>query len=257
MQFALINGIRTEAYKGAKGICPLCSSSVIAKCGDKNINHWSHIGKRMCDKWWEHETDWHRNWKENFPVNWREVIHFDEKGEKHIADVKTDNGLVLEFQHSYIQSDELNSRNIFYKRIAWVVDGLRRVNDQPGFFKVIKESTLIRQNNINAYAISFPEESRILKDWVNCGVPVLFDFYEPERLWIVMPNTTVKKTHIVLLSRNYFIEVVKSNLFESALNTISKAINDYNNLWDQIDRDMANRRINQFFHKSTAKKRRL
>jgi predicted RNA-binding Zn-ribbon protein involved in translation (DUF1610 family) len=33
-KFTLVNGIKTEATKGAKGICPICGSEVIAKCGE-------------------------------------------------------------------------------------------------------------------------------------------------------------------------------------------------------------------------------
>ncbi len=97
MKFALVNGNKVEATKGAKGQCPLCDSDLIAKCGELKINHWAHKGKRNCDPWWENETDWHRSWKGKFPIEWQEVVQFDESGEKHIADVKTDQGWVLEF----------------------------------------------------------------------------------------------------------------------------------------------------------------
>jgi hypothetical protein len=43
MRFALFNHIKTEATKGAIGICPNCGSKLIAKCGDIKINHWSHV----------------------------------------------------------------------------------------------------------------------------------------------------------------------------------------------------------------------
>ena len=52
--------------------------------------HWAHRGSRFCDPWWENETEWHRSWKGQFPVNWQEVVHQAETGEKHIADVKTE-----------------------------------------------------------------------------------------------------------------------------------------------------------------------
>lgn len=46
----------------------------------------------------------------------------EESGEKHIADVKTDSGWVLEFQHSNINPKERLSRNSFYPKLVWVVD---------------------------------------------------------------------------------------------------------------------------------------
>jgi uncharacterized coiled-coil protein SlyX len=36
MKFALVNNIKTEATKGAKGICPNCGYELIAKCGFVN-----------------------------------------------------------------------------------------------------------------------------------------------------------------------------------------------------------------------------
>jgi competence CoiA-like predicted nuclease len=107
MKFALIDKIKTEATKGAKGFCPFCNSELIAKCGERKVNHWAHKGERNCDTWWENETEWHRAWKSNFPNEWQEVILTDEtNGEKHIADIRTSNGLVIEFQHSYIDPTE-------------------------------------------------------------------------------------------------------------------------------------------------------
>jgi competence CoiA-like predicted nuclease len=133
MKFAIINGNKVEAYRGAKGICPSCGSELIAKCGEVKINHWAHKGNRNCDLWWENETEWHRQWKNQFPKEWQEIVHFDEKGEKHIADVKTKNGWVLEFQHSYIKPEERNYRNAFYSKLVWIIDGLRRKTDRIQF----------------------------------------------------------------------------------------------------------------------------
>lgn len=71
MKYALICGKKTEATKGAVGFSPSCNSELIAKFGEVKINHWEHKGKRTCDPWWEKETDWHRSWKEQLPVDWQ------------------------------------------------------------------------------------------------------------------------------------------------------------------------------------------
>ncbi|RZK23746.1 MAG: hypothetical protein EOO43_08105, partial [Flavobacterium sp.] len=55
MQFALINNVKSEPFKGAKGICNLCLKEVIAKCGDIKVHHWAHLKTNACDKWWENE----------------------------------------------------------------------------------------------------------------------------------------------------------------------------------------------------------
>ncbi len=122
MKFAIVNGDKTEALKGVKGICPNCGSELIAKCGELKMNHWSHKGIRTCDSWWEPETEWHRSWKNHFPNEWQENIRFDElKNEKHIADILPIDNLVIEFQHSHIEPQERISREKFYKNMVWVV----------------------------------------------------------------------------------------------------------------------------------------
>src|SRR5689334_12169298 len=116
MKFALVNNAKVEAVKGAHGTCRTCGSEVIAKCGEVKANHWAHKGNRNCDPWWEHETEWHRAWKNHFSGEWQEVVLKDElTGEKHIADIKTEHGLVVEFQHSCINPEEQRKREGFYK----------------------------------------------------------------------------------------------------------------------------------------------
>jgi hypothetical protein len=51
-------------------------------------------------------------------------MHIDEAtGERHIADVKTERGLVIEFQHSQMPVEELQAREAFYGSMIWIVDG--------------------------------------------------------------------------------------------------------------------------------------
>ena len=119
MKFALVNGQRQEARPNLSGKCPnpSCDRPMVAKCGEVKIWHWAHQGRRFCDPWWENETDWHRAWKDRFPINWQEVVHHAETGEKHIADVKTDRGWVIEFQHSPLEPEERRSRETCYIRL--------------------------------------------------------------------------------------------------------------------------------------------
>lgn len=90
--------------------------------------HWAHP-QGSVDHWWEPETEWHRKWKERFPDDWQEVVHCSSTGERHIADVKTEHGLAIEFQHSDISEQERRSREEFYGRLYWVVNGLRLKTD--------------------------------------------------------------------------------------------------------------------------------
>ena len=118
MKFADIECQRREAQPGLSATCPSCRAAVIAKCGEHRVWHWAHRGVRVCDPWWEPETEWHRAWKNEFPADWQETVHFAQSGEKHVADVKTQSGMVLEFQHSFLKAEERAARESFY-RFGW------------------------------------------------------------------------------------------------------------------------------------------
>ena len=230
MKLALVNGERTEAAKGSKGYCSICGSELVAKCGEVKVNHWAHKGNRNCDPWWENETDWHRSWKDKFPVNWQEVIHSDDSGEKHIADVKTESGWVLEFQHSYLKPEERRSRNAFYRQLVWVVDGLRRPTDLPQFKKVLNESTAVDSNRL-IWRVNFPEECRLLKEWHDSNALVFFDFQEakelnPSMLWFLFPTISTRVAYLSWLSRLNFIERHNSNEFEELVRSNILPIRD-------------------------------
>ena len=113
----------------------------------------------MCDHWWESETQWHRDWKNRFPQDWQEVVHFAKDGEKHIADVKTEDGLRVEFQHSFIKHEEVKSRENFYKQMIWLVDG-PRISRHQKCPKNLFETSEISKINI----VSEPEKF-LPKNW--------------------------------------------------------------------------------------------
>jgi hypothetical protein len=134
MKFALLSGRRVEAQPKLRAICPACSGEVIAKCGQHIVWHWAHSSKLHCDPWWESETDWHREWKNRFPTEWQEVPMVDARTEElHIADVKTAENLVIEFQRSSIHPDEVRAREDFYVQMIWVVDGRKNDFDRINF----------------------------------------------------------------------------------------------------------------------------
>jgi competence protein CoiA len=123
MQYAIINGVRSEPVKGSLGHCISCGKEVIAKCGKIKIHHWSHKSLRECDSWWEPETSWHREWKNKFPEEFREISFTDNvSGESHRADIHTKSGVTIEFQNSPISTQELQSRENFYSQLVWVVN---------------------------------------------------------------------------------------------------------------------------------------
>jgi competence protein CoiA len=122
MEIALVDGVRVLPSPGVQGSCQACGAPMTAKCGEQNVWHWAHKGRRVCDPWWENEGEWHRGWKRSFPEDYHEVVQHDITGEKHIADVKLTNGLVIELQHSAMSPEEMRSREGFYGNMVWIVD---------------------------------------------------------------------------------------------------------------------------------------
>lgn len=174
MRFALVDGKQVEAKIGLKGTCRGCGASVIAKCGSIRVPHWAHRAQKVCDQWWEPETEWHRNWKDQFPAQWQEVFLPDpQTGEKHIADIRTEHGVIIEFQHSYLDSQERKTRENFYRKMIWVVDGGRLKNDYIRFFKKMKKFCTSEEQKV--FLIERLDEWFSLS-WIGCQVPVIFDF---------------------------------------------------------------------------------
>jgi competence protein CoiA len=217
MKYALVCGKKTEASKGATGACPSCGSELIARCGQVKVNHWAHKGTRNCDPWWENETEWHREWKGHFPIEWQEVVHKSDTGEKHIADVKTEKGWVLEFQHSFINPEERLSRNRFYPKLVWVVDGIRRQRDQQQFRKILEESAVLNQKPL-IRKVNFPGECRLVSEWIDSSAIVFFDFRETitedSALWLMIPGVSKTEAYLMNILCENFIEYHKDERFD-------------------------------------------
>jgi len=218
MRYALVNDERREAAPGLVGRCPGCSHLTVAKCGTQRIWHWAHRGNRTCDAWWEPETIWHRGWKNLFPPEWQEIIRHDESGEKHIADVMTERGQVIEFQHSYLPAQERESRERFYKKMIWLVNGLRLRNDRRRFFE---SGNLFRVPfSVDVFVTRNPERC-MPSAWVSCTNPVLFDFegFAPPysapdapqgKLWCLLPGRIDGYAVVAAVSRTWFMDAARS-----------------------------------------------
>lgn len=175
MRYAILDDQRIEATPGARGTCPGCQAEVLARCGTKKVWHWAHKGRRHCDHWWENETQWHRDWKDKFPTEWQEVPARDEMGELHIADLKTNYGIVVEFQHSAIKPEEVKKRTDFYGQVIWIVDGTRRPTDLLQYERLLSENRGKRFDGVDIYTVD-RYETRLLKDWGSLGRFIGFDF---------------------------------------------------------------------------------
>lgn len=203
MKFALVDELKVTPTPKTQGFCPFCGGKVIAKCGDIKRWHWSH-SKRECDVWWENETQWHRDWKNCFPEEWQEIIQIDKNSVKHIADVKTNEGWVLEFQHSYLKPDERKARNIFYGKLVWIVDGLRRSRDKTQFFESLNELRPVWENPLIRKV--YLDNGALLRDWSRNPAPVLFDFGD-DMLWCLLPVKQDWWGYVAAFPRHKFIEL--------------------------------------------------
>jgi hypothetical protein len=241
LHFAIIedqdgNIIQTHAEateRGLRGKCRGCKSTVTAVISDDSsrINHWRHLSKADCDKWWENETVWHREWKNHFPKTWQEYRFEDDiTDEWHIADLYTHHCLVVEFQHSYLYSEERDIREAFYNNMFWVVDGTRLKRDYKRFEKCLD---VLKPTNINhLYLLARPDKF-FHKHWITSSVPVLFDFkgtepIDPKELtrkylWGLFPKRIAGYSVIVRQNHDGFVGLVKSRKDgEKAKETLNK-----------------------------------
>jgi len=194
------------------------------RCNDREVRAgqslaWAHRGCRICDLWWKSETEWHRAWKNHFPKGWQEVIHTSWSGEKHVADVKTESGVVLEFQHSHLCPKERESRESFYQDMIWVVDGLRRKQDRVKFFASLGVSGKLRIFSVPS------NKSALLRDWAASRVPVYFDFGDSEpgdtlrfntpTLWRLNPGSSNGRVYLSPVPKRFFLRVREERSFES------------------------------------------
>ncbi|MBR1300647.1 competence protein CoiA [Bradyrhizobium sp. AUGA SZCCT0042] len=203
MKFAIVGSERREAEPGLSGECPACGKAMTAKCGQHRVHHWAHHGKRVCDLWFERETQWHRDWKSHFPKGWQEFVQHSESGERHIADVRTDLGVVLEFQHSFLRKDEHEAREKFYPKMVWVVDGLRRRRDAAQFFTAVRAGTFVCREPLIVFVRW--REGALLRDWGEGRVPVYFDFGTPV-LWRLSSSRPHGITYLASVSKAVFLQ---------------------------------------------------
>lgn len=246
MRFALVNDMRVEASPSLRGTCPHCSGGTIARCGTMRVWHWAHRGARDCDSWWERETPWHRGWKERFPAHWQEVVRFDGTGEKHVADIRTEHGLVLEFQHSHLAAAEIAAREVFHGNLVWIVDGGRLKRDRPRFLRGLRD---LRPAAFRGVFLSrFPREC-FPPAWLGCRRPVVFDFEggpwdaRREKLWCLLPGRADGHAVVARMSPRSFIQAAheRARMFPDRLVDMISA-----RLRDERAAEMA--RVRRAFH---------
>ena len=226
MLTADINGSRSRPLPGAIGACPFCHSEMIARCGEVRVHHWAHKSKSDCDPWWEPETDWHRNWKNEFPLRWQERILVDQTtNEKHIADVLTLAGLTVEVQHSHLEPVERRAREGFYKNMLWIIDGSRLDGNRKKIWGWEAASAHIvhGQHRTNLHLTEKAEEL-FPRDWLESPAPVCFDYTGPNSdltsaqlpLFLLFPGTVHSRRLFEPMSRDGLLRSILSEKLDTS-----------------------------------------
>jgi hypothetical protein len=194
--------------------------------------HWAHQRGRICDKWWENETNWHRAWKGQFPNDWQEIVHRADSGEKHIADVKTPAGWAIEFQHSYIGPEERRSRNAFYGKLIWVVDATRRRKDIPQLLKSWEEGTPLGANS--AVRRVWSEGCTLYREWADSHAPTFFDFDDSDSLWWLLKASRDQWAYVAKFPRTQFL-LIHRGTGEAAFRAFAQFVEDLDALVERYE----------------------
>lgn len=79
--------------------------------------------------------------------------------------------------------------------------------------------------------LGFPEECRLLKEWLDCGASVFFDFQESKEMkhstiWFLLPKISNNVAYLIPYSRDEFIELHNNNGFDEMVNDLIPQIRE-------------------------------
>jgi hypothetical protein len=145
--------------------------------------------------------------------------------------VKTAQDWVIEFQHSFLKPEERRSREAFYPKLMWVVDGTRRKRDSPQLVNALKDGVGVPARD-SAVRKVFVDDCGLLREWAGSNVLVFFDLGDAEVLWWFFKSTK-GLPYVVPYKRAQFIEGHRSTSTDVArqfvhdLAELPKAVSDY------------------------------
>ena len=111
--------------KGIHGFCIDCGEEVISKCGTIVSHHFAHTINSNCgSKYHDNKSEWHQEWQHTvvpaIPGKNVEVTISLNNAIKR-ADLISNSGYIVEFQHSPLSIPERLDREQHYKKMIWVV----------------------------------------------------------------------------------------------------------------------------------------
>lgn len=183
MLYAKVGIKKQRARPELKGICPVCGTEVIPKCGSQVTWHWAHVRRQDCDSWSEPISPWHVSWQEIVLPEYAEVVLG-----AHRADIVGNADTVIELQHSSINSEEIRERELFYGNMVWLFDATRR------FAGIVCGER---------YFFSFGRTKHL----TSCQKPVFLDFFD----FVVQVETMTDVLHKfsgfgIIRDRKWFVE---------------------------------------------------
>ena len=117
--------------------------------------------------------------KKAFPPSFREITFRDATlGQLHRADIYTPCGTTIEFQNSPICLNELKSREAFYPKLVWVLNGKKFKG-----FRILKHLPDVNDHRLSDYEFCHTDHlSMIRKSDIFRGEhkPKILNFYHPE-----------------------------------------------------------------------------
>ena len=187
MLYALLDNKKVEPTPKKEAMCPLCEKKVISKCGDIKVWHWAHSKGKNCDKWYEPETYWHRNWKLTFGKENCE-IKIEKDGSWHVADVYTKESLVIELQNSPIQKNVILERELFYgDKMIWLINGIdfkenfhiKDIDNEEQWWG-LKHNNCNQNEGIKIFNWEYSRRS-----WEYSQRHVFIDFHDGSLFWVL------------------------------------------------------------------------
>lgn len=183
-------GIKREYF------CPSCKNQVFVKAlkSDKVRTHFAHT-KECSDDWKYDMSEWHRNWQNCFPKECQEVVMENAQGEIHRADVCINN-FVIEFQHSTITAEEIESRNIFYTalgyHIVWVFDASNKLKDSGNV--LFDENYPITRLTVGKSYVNWKSKNSLLEKYKSTNVDIYLETKCSDFIMLILtPSLTEKK----------------------------------------------------------------
>lgn len=149
------------------------------QCSEKSMLHPVDVQNEHQQIRCYGETPWHKNWKKAFPSSFQEVCFWDElTTQHHRADVYTACGTAIEFQNSPIDLQELESRESFYPKLVWVLNGKKFKG-----FRILKHLPDVDDPSLAAFEFCHSDHlSMIRKSELLNGAakPKVLNFHHPE-----------------------------------------------------------------------------